>query len=141
MKGLKGVLLGHPCLGPAQEHVWIFSESTGPALTLYKSQRPRGLFPCPQEEVGLATAHTTTRSFAWVDLWSPSWQEQACERPEPCTWAGRSQACSCQEGLHRSTQAKLLVVVCAVASPTSSCGQGNNPRGLCLLYRVKAGPV
>ena len=65
MKGLKGVLLGHPCLGPAQVH-----------------------------------------------------------------GSGRSQACSCQGGPHKSTRVKLLVVVCAAASPTSSCGQGNNPRGL-----------
>ena len=24
-------------------------------------------------------------------LWGPSWQEQACEWPEPCTWAGHRQ--------------------------------------------------
>merc|ERR1711895_114310 len=48
----------------------------------------------------------------------------------PCLWpaqvlgSGHSQACSCQEGLHRSTQVKLLVVACAVASSTFSVDKG-----------------
>ena len=63
----------------------------GPVWTPYRSQRPRGLLPCPPEKGGLATALVTTWSFTWMDQGSSSWQEQVRERPEPCTWAGLRQ--------------------------------------------------
>ena len=111
----------------------------GPAWTLYKSQRPRGLFPCPREKVGLATAHTSTRSFPWVDLWSPSWQEQACERPEPCTWAGLRQGRPGKRSLKTLHWSLCEQTVSESMGPAWTPYKSQRPRGLLACPREKGG--
>ena len=73
-----------PFIGTCVDIQWVH----GTCLDPVQESKTTWIVPLSTEKVELATAHATTRSFTWVDLWSPSWQEQACERPEPCTWAG-----------------------------------------------------
>ena len=76
-----------PFIGTCVDIQWVH----GTCLDPVQESKTTWIVPLSTEKVELATAHATTRSFTWVDLWSPSWQEQACEWPEPCTWAGLRQ--------------------------------------------------